>query len=124
MKALALILALTLPSVAFAGPWRIQAPPSWTAEPDDAEPEVSIDSWFTEGGTSIANGVFVGPLLPGEIRPLVGGVFLGTGRTVCANATAERTGQPDTRVQAVPACATFPLYKLVPPVLLAPTAAP
>jgi hypothetical protein len=124
MKYLVFALTLTLSALSYAGDGRhfgIQAPADWTpVDPNDAQPGVSIDSWFTEGATVVTQGVFIGPLLAGAFREIDGVAFLGSGRTICLNATAERTGQAATRVTAVPACGTFPLYPIAKPTLLGP----
>lgn len=120
MKYLVFLAITVLSSVSMAADYQIIAPPSWTAELGDPEPEVTVDAWFTEGAFTVTEGVFVGPMAAGETRDINTVAFLGSGRTICVNAYVERTGQPDTRVTAVPACRTFPLFILVPPTLLAP----
>ena len=120
-----LLISLFMASTAMAaGDGRnfgIQAPQDWTpSDPDDVQPNVSVNSWYTENGTVITEGVFIGPLLPGELRDVDASVFRGTGRTICLNATAERVGQQETRVASDPVCFTFQIFPLVPPTLLTP----
>lgn len=121
---MAMVFCLASPVALAAGDGRnfgIQAPQDWTpSDPDDVQPDVAVNSWFTENGVTITEGVFIGPLLPGQLRDVDASVFRGTGRTICINATAERVGQPETRVAADPVCSTFPLFPIVPPTLLTP----
>jgi hypothetical protein len=99
----------------------IQTPPDWTpSDSEDVQPDVTVEAWFEENGQVITDGRFIGPLQPGVVRDVDASVFRGTGRTITFQATAERTGVPETRVQAVPVTYTFPVFPLAPPTLLTP----
>ena len=103
------------------GDFKVQTPDSWTAEVGDVEPIVDVTVWFTEAGAPLTEGVFIGPLQPGVVRAIDSRFLYGSGRTITAHAFAERMGQPDTRVLAVPVSNTFSAFPLTAPILLAPS---
>jgi hypothetical protein len=121
---LATVLVASTASAQNNGDFAVQTPPDWTPSVTDDTPVIDVSVWFTENGQPLTEGVFIGPLQPDVIRSIDSSFFRYSGRTITANAYAEHTGQPDTRVQAVPVSNTFPLVPVIPPTLLAPATAP
>ena len=61
--------------------------------------------------------LFIGPLLPGQSRPVVTSQFVGTNRTICLNAEGFRAAEPSVTASAVPDCFLFRFGPLDPPTI-------
>src|SRR5258706_1275542 len=78
--------------------WAIKNGGNWTGNDN-----VSVDYWFTEGGTMVGTAqLFIGPLVFGQAdRPVVTSQFVNSNRNICLNADAFRAAAPSTKVTAV-----------------------
>jgi len=121
MKRIAMFaLALCLMSAsAFAGDgrnWTVQPAGTWTSTDN-----VNVSYFFKEAGVQLGSAqLLIGPLLPGQDRPVDGGEFVGSGRTICLNAEAFRADEPTAVAVAAESCFRFPFGPLDPPTLLTP----
>ena len=123
MKFLFIVLALlvaTPMAASAANEFGIRAPEDWTPDLQGDEPNVGIETWYTEGGTTVQEHVFIGPLQPGETRPIDAEQFVGSGRTICIEGYSYYVDEPATQALAVPACRAFPRSRLAPFELSAP----
>ena len=108
----------TLPFVLFATVARADINQVWAIHPSDlwtTNDNVSVRYWLTENGTTLAPAqLFIGPLLPGQDRPVVTTQFVGSGRTICIQAEAYRSAEPNKLVPArnTGLCNTFPFGEL------------
>ena len=105
LATLALLSAwLAVPSLA-AADWQVGPNAAWAGDAT-----VSVTHYFTDGtpaGARIgADKLMIGPLLPGELRPIADAAFVDGGKTVCANAYAVRG---PVQSQVVSACKSFQL---------------
>ena len=76
--------------------WAVHPSDTWTLADD-----VQVRYWFTENQNVVGQAsLFIGPLLPGEDRPIVTTQFVGSGRNICVFAEAFRGSEPSAVVQA------------------------
>ncbi len=117
---LGLMVGMCAPNLAKADDnqhWAIKNGGNWTGNDN-----VSVDYWFTEGGTMVGTAqLFIGPLVFGQAdRPVVTSQFVNSNRNICLNADAFRAAAPSTKVTAVPSCYTFPFLPLDAPIITTP----
>ena len=76
--------------------WAVRPSDRWTVTDD-----VQVRYWFTENDSVVGQAqLFIGPLLPGQDRPIVTTQFVDSGRNICVFAEAFRGAEPNVVVPA------------------------
>ena len=123
MYRLSLILAaLLFSSPAYATGFLVVTPPDWTIDPEDANPLVRVEWWFTEGD-QVISGLSSLYLQPDRIREvLVDPSWWNSNRQICMNSRSVRLGSPGGQQAAAPQCVLFDAdFSLRPPLICPPT---